>query len=368
MQNKVYYKYKQVYDYLLHWIKEQSFSSLSKIPSENMLCKKFNVSRHTVRKATDRLKKEGYIKRVRGSGTFVNKASVISDELLNTAAKRKVAVVMQGQDRNANSSLLRGLKSAFANEDISLQVFFTDNLLVNERQCLEYIQSQPFCGIIVDGVKANLINPNKDYYERISEKKIPIVFYNNYYPHLPYPRVIVNDKLAAKSLMKLLLENGHKNIAGLFVFDNYQSIEKYNGYISAILNSDMQFHDDFIKWSISDEAHKPKFLNEIVKFLKGIPQCTAIVCCNYMLLKHVINAAKKLSKRIPEDYSVVCFDYSAQDYDKSGISCSVHPGFQIGVEAARQMLRCIKHGTLSSHATVIDPEIYYGNSVAKIKE
>ncbi len=366
MQNRVHYKYDKVYDYLLHWIKEQSFSNLTKIPSENMLCQKFGVSRYTVRKATDRLKKEGYIKSVRGSGAFVNKASVISDELLSASDSRKVAVVMQGQDRNANSSLLRGLKSVFSGEDIGLQVFFTDNLFLNERKCLEYIQSQPFCGIIVDGVKANLINPNRDCYDRIAEKKIPVVFYNNYYHHLPYPRVIINDKLAADSLMNLLIKNGHRNIAGIFVFDNYQSIEKYNGYISAILKSGIPFHDDFVKWSISSEAHRPKFINEIVRFLKSVPQCSAIVCCNYMLLNYVVSAVNKLSKKIPKDYSVVCFDYSAQDYKQSGISCSVHPGFKIGVEAAKEMLRCIKFGVSNNYTKMIDPEIYYGNSVSKI--
>ena len=61
-------KSEQVYRWLLAYIDENKFSGNQKLPSENALCRRLNVSRETVRVAMDQLVQEELIYRIKGSG------------------------------------------------------------------------------------------------------------------------------------------------------------------------------------------------------------------------------------------------------------------------------------------------------------
>ncbi len=64
----VYYQIKQT---LKGWIVNGEFKPGGKIPSENELADRFNVSRLTVRQALSQLVQEGFLNTRRGEGTFV---------------------------------------------------------------------------------------------------------------------------------------------------------------------------------------------------------------------------------------------------------------------------------------------------------
>jgi GntR family transcriptional regulator len=61
------------------WILNKEFSPGEKIPSDNELAKKFNVSRLTVRHAISQLVQEGFLKTKRGEGTLVVDNKKLSD-------------------------------------------------------------------------------------------------------------------------------------------------------------------------------------------------------------------------------------------------------------------------------------------------
>ncbi|NBB82922.1 MAG: UTRA domain-containing protein [Alphaproteobacteria bacterium] len=62
--------YHQVYMVLREQIAERAFGANAPIPSENELAKLFRVSRITVRRALEKLERDGLIERHRGRGTF----------------------------------------------------------------------------------------------------------------------------------------------------------------------------------------------------------------------------------------------------------------------------------------------------------
>lgn len=355
----------KVYNWIRAYIDENRFSGSSKLPSENVLCMKFNISRETVRSAFNRLKEEGLIYKIRGSGTYFNKEATLTDKRGNPTSAAKIGLILQGQDSHANSGLISGIKSVLSEKEADLQLFFTENKFASERSCLEVVAHQSFDGFIVDGVKASILNPNLDCYRGIFHRKIPVIFYNNYYKELKFPRVINNDLKCADELLRRLVRAGHRNIAGIFVYDNYQSIEKFRGYVNAMRKYGAYFDDDDVKWCVSNEAHAPGFYREVGRFLKRRPKCTAIVCCNYMILQAVMKAAAKLEKKIPDDYSVVCFDYSGDDWEEAGITCSIHPGFSMGQEVGKRLMRMIENKDFfgNDYTYVFEPRIYEGGSI-----
>ena len=157
-----------VYLWVRAYIEENKFSSSTKIPSEHTLSRRLAVSRETVRRALERL---------------------TPDFQLSAAASQ-----LPGQG----------------------------GLLVNIGAAALHPAEQPF---LRQPLQASLLNPNLDCYQKIYQKRIPVIFYNNYYRNLKCPRVVVNDLRCAEELIGLLIQQGHRNIAGIFVSDNYQSIE-----------------------------------------------------------------------------------------------------------------------------------------------
>lgn len=358
----------KVYNWLRAYIDENMFSARQKLPSEHELCLRLNVSRETVRQAMDRLDRESLIYKVRGSGTYMNKAAALSRDTGNEHGAVKIALILQGQDANANLELINGIKNVLKEKQADLHIFFTDNKFSSERNCLNVVAHQGFDGFIVDGVKASLLNPNLDCYRNICQKKIPVIFYNNYYKELHCPKVINNDYRCARELLKRLIQAGHRHIAGIFVYDNYQSIEKFRGYVSAVRKYGVEFDDDNVKWCVSNEAHTDRFYKEVGKFLKGLPKCTAVVCCNYMILQAVLRAIKEAGKTVPEDYSLVCFDYSKEDWEEAGITCSIHPGYEMGQQVGGRLMQMIENREQDDYdySYVFEPRIYEGRSIRPI--
>jgi DNA-binding GntR family transcriptional regulator len=67
---KLYY---QLYEIILKKIGTNEWPVGSQIPTEDELCKMFNISRATVRTAILELVRQGYLKRQQGKGTFIYK-------------------------------------------------------------------------------------------------------------------------------------------------------------------------------------------------------------------------------------------------------------------------------------------------------
>ena len=359
-----------VYNWLRDYIEENRFSVSNKLPSENALTRRMNVSRDTVRSAMNTLEKEGLIYRVQGSGSYINKEMAVFDMEKRPGMSRKIGVILQGQDPDANRELLAGIRSVFDENTTDLRIYFTNNRFSNERACLDEVMHNNFDGFIIDGVMASIVNPNLDCYHSILAKNIPIIFYNNYYKELKCSKVTNNDISGAEELVSRLADCGHKKIMGIFVSDNYQSAEKFCGYVKALQKYGCVFDDDYVKWCVSSSAYKKSFEKEIGKFIKSQPECTAIVCCNYMLLKMVQKVLLDMGKKVPGDYSLVCFDYSKEDWVECGITCSVHQGKIMGIEVSKRLLRMMENKDFlrRDYSCILEPYIHDGDSVGEVRK
>ena len=69
-------KYKQIADVLEQNIRDGLFNETKKLPTEEALMNRFEVSRNTIRKVISQLVNRGYIFQVQGSGMFLRETSV----------------------------------------------------------------------------------------------------------------------------------------------------------------------------------------------------------------------------------------------------------------------------------------------------
>ncbi|HLR34589.1 MAG TPA: trehalose operon repressor [Tissierellales bacterium] len=64
-------KYLNIYNDIMDSIENKNIKPGEKLPSENELMEKYNVSRDTIRKSLDLLEGNGYIHKIKGKGSFV---------------------------------------------------------------------------------------------------------------------------------------------------------------------------------------------------------------------------------------------------------------------------------------------------------
>lgn len=141
-----------------------------------------------------------------------------------------------------------------------------------------------------------------------------------------------------------------------FAYDDFVYIENLYSAVF-VMSADAE--------CVSNEAHADGYYKEVKKFLKSIPKCTAVVCCNYMILQAVLHAIRVMGKTVPDDYSLVCFDYSKDDWEGTGITCSVHPGYEMGQQVGQRLMQMIEKQEYEGncYSYVFEPRIYEGRSI-----
>ena len=358
-----------VLDYLLTYIDQNKFTSNTKLPSEIFLTKRLSVCRETVRRAIKILSDEGLVYAIHGGGTFFDKQMALSRSSVDSTADYRIAIIIQGKDRGANSTLISSVKDYFKSMKVDIRIFYTDNKLSNERRCLLSCR-QGFDGIIIDGVKASMANPNLDVYLSLYQRNVPFIFYNNYYSETSYPKVLNDDEAAAEDLIRTLHDKGHVNIAGLFLYDNYQGVKKYLGYAKSLFKHGCAFDDDFVRFFLTRDFEGEERLEKLIwSFLRTVPKCTAICCCNVMLYEALKEVLKKHNMVIGKDLSAVCFDYSFEDYEKEGITCTVSQSYEMGRTVADRLLRMMQDPDYKKkdYSAVIPCQFHEGVSVLDIR-
>ncbi|MED0966021.1 GntR family transcriptional regulator [Bacillus paramycoides] len=107
-------KYKQIADILEQNIRDGLFNETKKLPTEEALMNRFEVSRNTIRKVISQLVNRGYIFQVQGSGMFLRETSVT--DYINLGSLRGLTKNLVSQ--NIETKVLE-LEIIDANEEIA---------------------------------------------------------------------------------------------------------------------------------------------------------------------------------------------------------------------------------------------------------
>jgi GntR family transcriptional regulator of arabinose operon len=359
-------KYIQLYEWIKSMIYEQKLKYDEMLPSENMLCMKFDISRQTVRSALQALEEDGLIQRRRGSGTYV-----AVDFSLDQAKEKTVGLIMSYRLDYIFPAVFTGIESVLFPNNIGVKVAVTKNDVYTEKLCLQRMLDSNLCGLIVEGTKSTFATPNLNYYNEFLRRKIPILFFHNYYENLSAPKVLMDDYGSSYLLTKQLIENGHRNIAGLFKVDDYQGKERYRGYLDCLFAHNLAFQDDWVKWySTSDfdqaSANFDKTLNQ---FIKRIPSCTAIVAYNDNVAIRLLDVIESRGMRVPDDISLVSFDDTELSRRSSfKIVSAIHPKIAMGEKVASNMVNMIRYQDWerTDYSFRFEPRISGGNSIRNL--
>lgn len=339
-------KYQSIADALRQEIENGQYSNQQLLPTEQLLCRRFQISRQTVRRALSLLESEGLITRRQGSGSRLREHKE-PEALLNCS----IAVVTTYISDYIFPSILRGTETVLAANSSAPLLFATQNQLSVERKILQTLLTmKELDGVLVEGTKTALPNPNLDLYQKLIDRGVRLVFINGVYPELAHiPSVLADNYGGGRLLTEHLYRHGHQNIAGIFKIDDMQGTLRYAGYAEALRDLGLPFEDEHICWYNTEQ--RKAFLSEafVDSILEGFRGCSAIVCYNDEVAVRVVARLQKRGVRVPEEMAVVSFDNSQySELAPVHLTSLSHGSRNLGELAANLMLRLLRGETCRS--------------------
>lgn len=333
-------KYLQVTEWIQKRIASGELVGGDKLESENEISSLFGISRQTVRHALGLLVQQGILTTVRGSGTYIADAYMRGE--VEKTLSRTVTIISTYADGYIFPRILRAMVKKLEEHAYSARIMFTNNQISTERSLLRrLLEEGKRDPLIVEPVMSGLPNPNRKYYLRMKERGIPILFFHSFYPELDIPHVCMNDEEAGRLATEYLIQQGHKNIGGIFKADDGQGRRRYMGYLKALIKAGIEVREERICWVDTLELRAfPVMKPKILERLKG---CTACVCYNDEVAHELTEFAAQEKILIPDQLSVVSIDNSELARLNGVPLTSVsHPMEILGEKAAENILRLIE--------------------------
>lgn len=333
-------KYQIIADDLRLQIHGGKYVNAQALPTEQAIAQEYQVSRQTVRQALSILVQDGLIVKRQGSGS-----RILRQRPADEPRRTSIAVITTYISDYIFPSILREVETVLAQHNCVPSLFATQNQVYNERRILTALLDSDIEGLLVEGTKSALPNPNLDLYEQIARRDIPLVFMNGYYPNLQGALSVLDDNCGGgRMLVEYLHGKGHVNIAGIFKSDDLQGLQRYEGYTAALRDLGLPLNDRQVFWYNTDQKERLLSggpMDDVVQVLQG---CSAVVCYNDEIASRLVSDLIKRRVRIPEDMAVVSFDNSRySDFAPIPITSLSHGKMNVGRIAA-ELLVDLLHG------------------------
>lgn len=198
----------------------------SKLPPQEDLAIKLDISRSTLRKILAELEKTGLIETHKGSGSFV----------CNKNINRYIPFIIPKNDTSYRlAEILEGSNSYFNNIGFSsLLTIKTESSSQNEKEIVLKLKDEGHKNFIIYPVASIL---NASFYRGLQQEGCNFVFIDTLPERLACDYVTSSGFLGGYKATKKLIELGHTNIAFCSIPDPKHAntiYERYLGYLSAL--------------------------------------------------------------------------------------------------------------------------------------
>ncbi len=230
-------------------------------------------------------------------------------------------------------------KCAFENNfDIILAV--SNENSEQEKKHLETMLSMRVDGIIISVAQHS---KNEDMIQRIRKLKIPIVFFDRTIKNSKCSSVTLANQLGSFNAIEVAIEKGYKKIGHIGGWQNSNiGKERYTGYKKALKKHKLPINKD---WIVFGGFGKEDGFNAFMKLYEDNKLPELIFAVTFPVGLGILEAAKKVGIKIPENVDIICFGNSnINEYLKPSISCVTHDTQQFASEAFNLIMEQINTG------------------------
>lgn len=343
--------YQKIYNDLLEGIRTKRFPEGSRLPSEKELAEQYNVSRITSKKALEMLADRNYITRKPGKGSYVlDLTGMENEKQLNPLPERKdnggkglIGVVFDSFGPIFGCEMVGGIERECRKQNFHMILKCTYGNREEETKALEELISLGVEGILLMCVQGEHYN---EYVLKLSLENFPIVLVDREMAGLPIPCVTTDNFQAAKDLVNLLINKGHKNICFLShpIIQTSSVSARFSGYLDSLLEHGLKTGEDMWLRNLGsslprldeDEEGEDEDGKRIEDFIRAHPEATGFFTLDETLGITVYKILCRMG--LEKEKEIVFFDGIDENYDPNPMFSHVKQGeYLIGVMAVKYL-------------------------------
>jgi LacI family transcriptional regulator len=203
------------------------------------------------------------------------------------------AQVFNGVEKEANE---RGYKiiSCISNESFEKEV-----------ETIEMLSNGSIDGFILSIAEETVLNSNFKHFEDVIDNGTPIVMFDRVAEKIKCDKVITDDFEGAINAVKHLTKTGHQNIAFISTISNLNIGQKRKqGYLRGLEIGGLEVNKNLII-DIHEEDYKK--YESILAPIFAKNEVNAVITTDESSAIAAMKVAIENGKRVPEDFSVICF-------------------------------------------------------------
>ena len=352
-----------VRDYVENKIRSGDLKPGDRLPTESALMRDLEVSRTPVRHALMELARDGWIYRIRGSGSYVKRVA--------TSTSTDIYAILYSNQRGIEKDIIHGMRRAVgqhASENIHLVLKKPGRDTSELIDVINQLPKPAEGGLVVIPIVSVSRPLNRllgASLRKLADSRFQVVQLDRCVPEYDGHFVTSNHQQGALKMVEYLISMGHKRIGCVYEHPENTSIrDRLQGVKTGFQNHDMKIdsalHLDIPVDQVADRA------GEVIGWIKD-NRITALFCCESELAREVYFILNKAGIRVPDDISLCSFDDHAFVGTREGFLTAVIQKLEdLGHYAIEIILNGHGHETSGPIKMTLEPELAIRSSVARI--
>ncbi len=371
--------YQQIYDDMMNGIQNGTWKEGDLIPSEKDLAQQYNVSRITSKKALEMLSDGGYIIRMPGKGSFIQKLPPAVQE--NTYGSKDVqnrplliGLILPDFDETFGTGLLSGVEKAASEQGVFVIFRRSYDDQQKEEQSIDELLLLGVDGLIIMPVHGEHYAPK---ILRLIIDRFPVVFVDRHLRGLNAPFVGTDNVEAMKKATDYLLNIGHRRICFLAPpYTNTTAIEdRIEGFVKSHVEHGVPVDESI--WLTDLTATLPgnnsseviqHDIDKIKNLLRDNKDITCIFVAEYNIALLAVVAVKKLGLHIPQDFSLITYDNPHNFMGEYTYTHILQRENEMAKNAVRLVLQQIRKENVPNEKIFLEADLMIGFSTKEVKK
>jgi LacI family transcriptional regulator len=215
-----------------------------------------------------------------------------------------------------------------------------------EDPAIEDAAIEQLLGHRMDGLIVASCSTSPAKFRQLKEQGIPFVLIDRFFPNYRTNFVGVDDRAVGRIATEHLIAMGCKRIAHIRGLQFTTGVGRFEGYKQALERHGMKFNPDLVSpYMTADGRDWQQTFSAMRNLLAGRPP-DGVFCYNDPMAIAAVDVALEAGFRIPKDIAFIGCDNLHYDSSlKASLSSVDHHSAQIGVRAAKMLLRLLKDKT-----------------------
>lgn len=304
------------------------------------IAKKLNIAASTVSRALNNNPIVSETTRILIEKTAQEMGYRPNSQAANFRTKRSntIGIILPLINRHFFSSVISGVEDIAYRNGFTVAIAQSNDSFEKEEKIVQTFFSNRVDGVIISiGMKTTTF----DHLRLLSERKIPMVFFDRITDEIQAHKIVVDDYDGAFRATTHLIEHGGKRIAHIGGPLNLKIYEdRLAGFRNAMSKAGLETDESML---IHNSLTREDGTNAIALLMNGHNTPDAIFCANDTTALSVIIYLRKRGIKVPGEVAVVGFSNEPfSEVVTPSISTIRQPGFEMGQKAAELLIADIR--------------------------